>query len=79
MNATLPSYMAIAEMKISPVLKKKILLVDDDFLTAKNLFRLLTNEGYSLLPAATGIEALEYAAAAKFDLTLLDFLILKKA
>jgi CheY-like chemotaxis protein len=52
--------------------KKKILLVDDDSAIRKLLLRLLSGEGYSVLTAANGDEALEFAANAKFDLVLLD-------
>jgi CheY-like chemotaxis protein len=51
---------------------KKILLVDDDAAIRRFLLRLLTGEGYSVLTAENGEEALEFAAAAKFDLVLLD-------
>jgi CheY-like chemotaxis protein len=51
---------------------KKILLVDDDSAVRKILLRLLTEEGYRVLPAANGVEALEFAAVTRFDLVLLD-------
>jgi CheY-like chemotaxis protein len=51
---------------------KKILLVDDDAAIRRFLLRLLSAEGYRVLPAANGEEALEFASAAKFDLVLLD-------
>jgi CheY-like chemotaxis protein len=51
---------------------KKILLVDDDSAVRKILLRLLTEEGYRVLPAANGLEALEFAAVTRFDLVLLD-------
>ena len=61
-----------AEAKTPPSAKKKILLVDDDSAIRKILLRLLSEEGYSVLPAANGVEALESASLAKFDLVLLD-------
>jgi DNA-binding response OmpR family regulator len=51
---------------------KKIMLVDDDSAIRKILLRLLTEEGYRVLPAANGFEALEFASVARFDLVLLD-------
>jgi CheY-like chemotaxis protein len=61
-----------AEAKTPPSAKKKILLVDDDSAIRKILLRLLSEEGYSVLPAANGVEALESASLAKFDIVLLD-------
>ena len=72
MIATLPTSVPVARTKPATLAKPKIMLVDDDPAIRKILLRLLTEEGYSVLPAANGIEALEYAAAAKFDLVLLD-------
>jgi DNA-binding response OmpR family regulator len=63
---------AKAKPKASPAAKAKILLVDDDSAIRKILLRLLTEEGYSVLPAANGVEALDFASVAKFDLVLLD-------
>ena len=70
---------AIAEMP-APVSKPptrrparhKILLVDDDPAIRQILLRLLTEEGYFVLTAADGVEALELVAAVKTDLVLLD-------
>ena len=58
--------------KILAAEKKRILLVDDDRAIRKILLRLLSEEGYSVLPAANGNEALDFASVAKFDLVLLD-------
>jgi DNA-binding response OmpR family regulator len=51
---------------------QKILLVDDDAAIRRFLLRVLSAEGYRVLPAANGEEALEFASAARFDLVLLD-------
>ncbi len=70
---SMPSTSALpAKLKAPTVEKKKILLVDDDSAIRKILLRLLAEEGYSVLPAANGVEALDFASVAKFDLVLLD-------
>jgi CheY-like chemotaxis protein len=52
--------------------KNKILLVDDDSAIRRILRRVLSGEGYDVVTAANGEEALELAAANHFDLVLLD-------
>lgn len=52
--------------------RKKILLVDDDPAIRHILLRVLSEENYFVLTAADGVEALELAEEAKFDLVLLD-------
>ncbi len=52
--------------------KSRILLVDDDPAIRQILQRLLDEEGYLVLTAANGVEALEFVRAARFDLVLLD-------
>jgi len=51
--------------------RKKILLVDDDPAIRQILLRLLAEEGYFVVTAANGQEALEFAGVVKFDLVLL--------
>jgi DNA-binding NtrC family response regulator len=58
--------------KISSPQKKRILLLDDDPAIRQILLRLLAEENYCVSPAADGAEALAFAAAAKYDLVLLD-------
>jgi DNA-binding response OmpR family regulator len=53
-------------------MKRKILLLDDDEAIRQMLGRVLTQEGYMVIPAATGQRALELAAATELDLALLD-------
>lgn len=52
--------------------REKILLVDDEPAIRQMLTRLLTEEGYNVLPAGNGIEALEFVSHEDFDLVLLD-------
>jgi CheY-like chemotaxis protein len=51
---------------------EKILLVDDNTTNLQVLFQALSPEGYELLVAQSGEQALETAAEAKPDLVLLD-------
>ena len=53
-------------------MKRKLLLVDDDPSVQKMLGRLLIAEGYQVLPAVNGQQALDLAAATELDLVLLD-------
>lgn len=52
--------------------RQRILLVDDDPAIRHILVRLLAEEGYTVMTAANGAEALELTEATKFDLVLLD-------
>jgi DNA-binding response OmpR family regulator len=51
---------------------QRILVVDDDASVREMLTRVLAGEGYLVWAAADGMAAMEIAAAAKFDLVLLD-------
>jgi len=53
-------------------MKPRILLLDDDEAIRQMLGRVLTQEGYLVIPAPTGQRALELAAATELDLALLD-------
>jgi CheY-like chemotaxis protein len=67
-----PASGSAAEENGSSQAKKKILLVDDDSAIRRILRRVLSGEGYSVMTAANGEEALEFASAEHFDLVLLD-------
>jgi CheY-like chemotaxis protein len=54
------------------LMKKTILLVDDDPGVRRMLQRVLEEEDYVVVPAADGLEALERAKTAAPDLVLLD-------
>ena len=58
--------------------KFKLLLVDDDAGVRESLAHVLNGEGYDVLPAANGVEALEVAAQNAVDLVLLDLNLPKK-
>jgi two-component system response regulator MprA len=54
------------------VMKKKILLVDDDRAVRESVSRVLEMENYEVLPAPDGLEALKIVASTPVDLVLLD-------
>jgi CheY-like chemotaxis protein len=58
--------------RAGPSDKRKILLADDDPAIRRILLRLLEEEGYFVLAASNGAEALALTNATKFDLALLD-------
>ena len=72
MNTTLESPAAEAQLKAVRPARKRILLVDDDPAIRQILPRLLMDEGYAVVAAANGAEALECDRTTKFDLVLLD-------
>ena len=72
MNVQLESPSSDTPSGASPQFKEKILVVDDEPAIRQMLTRLLTGEGYNVLPATNGNEALEFASHADFDLVLLD-------
>jgi DNA-binding response OmpR family regulator len=53
-------------------MKKRILLVDDDPGVRRMLQRVLEEEGFFVVPAANGVEALDRARDTALDLMLLD-------
>ena len=57
---------------------EKILVVDDNVVNRKLLFSILKKEGYELLEASDGEEAIEVAVQGQPDLILLDIMMPKK-
>jgi DNA-binding response OmpR family regulator/anti-sigma regulatory factor (Ser/Thr protein kinase) len=55
--------------------KQKVLLVEDDPDLMRGYARILSSEGYEIIQAATGGEALRVARAARPDLVLLDAML----
>jgi DNA-binding response OmpR family regulator len=72
MNVLLEAPARAAKPKAAKPSDKKLLLVDDDPAIRQILLRLLAEEGYQVLTASNGMEAIEMAEATKFDLVLLD-------
>ena len=66
-----PTAEAVGESRTTERVEKRILVVDDDSPVREMLSRVLAGEGYGVLAAANGAEALEIAAAKKIDLVLL--------
>ncbi len=72
MSALLEAIEPAADLKPARSAKPKILLVDDDPAIRQLLMRLLAEEGYYVLTAANGVEALVSLESMHFDLVLLD-------
>jgi len=53
-------------------MKKRILLADDDSAVRRMLFRVLTDEGYSVIQASNGREVLQSTASGNVDLAVVD-------
>lgn len=53
----------------------KILVVEDDMITRRNLSALLSDEGYDVDQAGDGVQALEILARRPFDLVLSDIVM----
>ena len=56
----------------NPTARRRILLVDDDAGVRGSLSDVLVSEGYVVIPANDGQQAIELAASAAIDLVLLD-------
>jgi CheY-like chemotaxis protein len=72
MKSTLDMPEAKPQPKATKSVKSRLLLADDDPAVRRMLLRLLVEEGYAVLTAADGVEAVNLARATKFDLVLLD-------
>ena len=58
--------------------KKKILLVEDDLFLSRAYTSALTNEGFTVIGATDGVEAMERAKLERPDLILLDLILPRK-
>ena len=56
-------------------MKARILIAEDDAAIRQGLLDLLESEGYAVLPAADGLQALRLAAQEKVDLYVLDVMM----
>ena len=73
MNDTLEMPVRVAKPRATRAApRKKILLVDDDPAVRQILMRLLSDEGYFVVTAATADEALRFSGLMMFDLVLMD-------
>jgi CheY-like chemotaxis protein len=59
----------------SRVMMVKILIVEDDTITRRNISALLSDEGYEVDQAGDGVQALEILAGRPFDLVLSDIVM----
>lgn len=72
MNSLLETRLTEPSLKAERHSRRKILLIDDDPAIRQLLNRLLTEEGYNVMSAANGFEAIEMTNSTQFDLVLLD-------
>jgi DNA-binding response OmpR family regulator len=72
MNSVMERTFTAPSPKAGRQTKWKLLLIDDDPAIRQLLNRLLTEEGYVVVSAANGFEAIEMAGNMQFDLVLLD-------
>lgn len=72
MNSVLETPLTEPSPKAGRHARWKILLIDDDPAIRQLLNRLLTEEGYIVVSAANGFEAIEMTNSTQFDLVLLD-------
>lgn len=72
MNATFDMAQTMEQVEYPMDDKATILLAEDDPAIRQILYRLLTDEGYHVITAGSGVEALEIALITRIDLLLLD-------
>ena len=60
-------------MPEQPLLKKKILVVDDEPLVCEAIVMLLSFDGHEVVPASSGSEALALFEQGGFDLVITDY------
>ena len=68
-------YLAVRTLEIQRDFR--LLVVDDEEITRNNLQHVLEKEGYQVIPAADGAEALQQLEKSPFDAVLSDLLMLK--
>lgn len=68
-------YLAVRTLEIQRDFR--LLVVDDEEITRANLQHILDKEGYQVVTASNGAEAMEQMEKASFDLVLTDLLMLK--
>jgi ATP-dependent Lon protease len=68
-------YLAVRTLEIQRDFR--LLVVDDEEITRNNLQHVLEKEGYQVVPAADGTEALQQLEKSPFDAVLSDLLMLK--
>jgi DNA-binding response OmpR family regulator len=60
---------------LSPAIKGKVLVVDDEPSILRLLQSIIEKRGYKVFTAASGVEALVKASAGDFDLIILDLVL----
>lgn len=63
-------HLAVRSLKLSQ--KQRVLVVDDEKMTRSNLEHVLTKEGYHVMTASSGVEALNFLAKSTFDVVVTD-------
>ncbi|MBI3852875.1 MAG: response regulator [Verrucomicrobia bacterium] len=71
-GATREASAAVSATTTKPPARRRILLVDDDADVRGSLQDVLVEEGYVVIPANDGQQALELSASSSIDLVLLD-------
>ena len=66
------AFKAAEPAKKDPMIRLKILVVDDDEMSRRMMRLLLTREGHDIQVAANGVEAVEAVKEQKFDIVFMD-------